>query len=198
MDVKIKFPGNCAVNEQLNLRLQDAEEKFKPSRITVRSNPFHVLRPAATVGIRAGCFVGTMVGWTIGIGTILNPKRRRRPVAPATLFIHEGPLIGACCGISLGAWYGAGLSVNLGYHWPWSWSLVQPLQRGVVRLLASDKVGQDDMNGMDDSAAGKSGQLWLSTTRAGISRLPQTILSWFASSIARVIVRRPVPRFLRR
>lgn len=71
-------------------------------------------------GVTIGCFAGTGYGLAIGMGTIISGSRNTAVIVPSPRsqpFAHDGPMVGAFCGVVAGGGFATGVGVHLGYRW---------------------------------------------------------------------------------
>lgn len=82
--------------------------------LTIRPNP------QLAVGLSIGCFAGAGYGLAVGVGTIVSGSRNTAVIAPSLTsrpFAHDGPMVGAFCGVIAGGGFATGIGSHLGYRW---------------------------------------------------------------------------------
>lgn len=106
-------------------RLRKAEEAFTPTHLhTARSSPLAPFSPSLSIGVMSGCVVGVTAGWIVGV----DVRTSRMP------FAHQGLRAAApMCGVVVGAAYGSGIQVTLGYRIPAGGEIFKQLWGGFGR-----------------------------------------------------------------
>lgn len=76
--------------------------------------------PQLATGVTIGCFAGTGYGLAIGMGTVISGSRHTAVIVPSPRsqpFAHDGPMVGAFCGVVAGGGFATGIGAHLGYRW---------------------------------------------------------------------------------
>lgn len=126
---------------------QTIPERKKDWRQAVRGrneNMIPRVGPQLATGVTIGCFAGTGYGLAIGVGTIVSGSRNTAIIVPSPRsqpFAHDGPMVGAFCGVVAGGGFATGIGAHLGYRWQvfdeWYQAATAVIIHSITRFSAS-------------------------------------------------------------
>ncbi|KAI0563199.1 hypothetical protein FGB62_44g126 [Gracilaria domingensis] len=78
------------------------------------------VRPRIAAGASIGCFAGVGYGLAVGVGRMRSVGRNTAVVTPSLSpapFAHDGAIMGAFCGVMVGAGFASAIAFHIGYEW---------------------------------------------------------------------------------
>lgn len=99
--------------------IPDPPEQILQKPVLPHLRPHSPIYPQAALGLSIGCFAGAGYGLSVGIGALRPVGQKAAVVTPSTSakpFAHDGPLVGAFCGVFAGAGFASAIAMHLGYH----------------------------------------------------------------------------------